>query len=100
MLVDPQQRRRRPRGPALSPGAWALLAVAVVFAAFAALRLAAGDDRQALPPGVVEAPEQVAPGVPKGSQGERSKKAFDPLAFDPADTRELERRAAAGFAQP
>ncbi len=99
MLLDPQPGGRR-RVPALSPAAWVLVAVAVVFAGFVVVQLLTGDRQRSLPPGVVEAPEQVAPGVPKGSQGRRSEKVFDPLDFDAANTADLERGAAAGFAHP
>ena len=91
----------RPRAPALSPGAWILVAVALAFAVVSAIVVATGADDGGTPPGVVEdVPEQVAPGVPRGSRGEPSRKAFDPLAYDPAREKDLERRAAAGFAHP
>lgn len=101
MLLEPEQPRRgRRRGPAVSPAVWALLVVAVAFSAFVVVRLVSGGAGASRPAGVVEAPQQVAPGVPKGSQGERSEEAFDPLAYDPARSGELERAAASGYAHP
>ena len=99
LLNSPKQGSRR-RRPALSPAAWALVAIAVGFTVFVAVQLATDDGPRAFAPGVAEAPEELAPGVPKGEQGERSEKAFDPLAFDPDAAEDLERRAAAGFAHP
>ena len=74
---------------------------AFAFAVFVVVELLDRRRRQrSLPPGAVPVPQQLVPGVPKGSQGARSEKAYDPLAFDAADTADLERRAAAGYAQP
>lgn len=101
MLLEPDQPRRgRRRGPALSPAVWVLLALALAFSAVVAVRLLTGGGGDSRPPGVAEAPQQVVPGVPKGSRGEPSEKAFDPLAYDPARRSELERSAAAGYAHP
>jgi hypothetical protein len=88
------------RRPALSRAAWALLAIAVAFTVFVAVKVATDDGKRAFAPGVAETPVKVAPGVPKGEQGERSEKAFDPLAFDPDGAEDLERRAAAAFSHP
>ncbi len=91
---------RRRRVPALSPAAWLLVAVAFAFVVFAVVELLNRDSRNGLPEGAVPVPQQLVPGVPKGSEGARSQRAFDPLAFNAADTSDLERRATAGYAQP
>src|SRR5215218_6909734 len=100
MLLGNEQKRRR-RGSNVHPATYVLVAVAILFSAFALITLVrgGGDDSSSLSEdSAAPVPEQVAPGVPQGSSGETSQKAFDPLAFDPADTANLQRRAAAGYA--
>src|SRR3954451_10154294 len=102
MLLGNEQRKRR-RGPNVHPATYLLVAVAILFAAFAVLTVVRSgnkDDQVPLPAGAAPVPEQVAPGVAKGSGGETTQKNFDPLAFDAANTDELERRAALGYAHP
>src|SRR5829696_1181844 len=102
MLLGDENRRRR-RGADVHPATYVLVAIAILFAAFAVITVVrgAGDDGQTpLPAGEAPVPEQVAPGVPQGSGGEASQKAFDPLAFDASNTKDLEKRAAAGYAHP
>src|SRR5215213_7652046 len=103
MLLGNEQKRRR-RGSAVHPATYVLVAVAILFAAFALITLVRGggdDNGSPFAEGATApVPEQVAPGVPKGSGGESTQKAFDPLAFDAANASDLERRAAAGYAHP
>ena len=105
MLLPNEQRKRR-RGPDVHPATYLLVGVAVLFAAFAVLTVVrngndnASGHRVPLPANATPVPDQVTPGVAKDSGGDATKKAFDPLAFDAADTRDLEKRAAAGYAHP
>src|SRR3954451_903557 len=102
MLLGNEQKRQR-RRPGVQPAAYLLVAIAVVFSAFALITVVKGagkHDGGALPAGSAPVPEQVAPGVAKGSAGEPSKKAFDPLAFNASYTNDFEKRAAAGYAHP
>lgn len=100
MPLGNEQKGRR-RGPDVHPATYALVVVAILFAAFAIIALVKGSSGDAsLPEGAAPVPEQVTPGVPKGSGAGASQKAFDPLAFDAGNTRELEKRAAAGFSHP
>src|SRR5262245_22396851 len=106
MLLGNEQRPKRPRrGPDVHPATYLLVAVAILFAAFALITIvhnASNDDGGSAlsAEGSVAVPDQVAPGVPKGSGGESSEKAFDPLAFNASFTKDLEKRAAAGYAHP
>jgi Transglycosylase SLT domain len=107
MLLGDEQRKRR-RGPDVHPATYVLVVVAILFSAFALITLVrgSGDDGRGGGSALSDSgsapavPDQVAPGVPQGSGGEPSQKAFDPLAFDPAFAKDLERRAAAGYAHP
>src|SRR3954452_24502252 len=104
MLLGNEQRKRgRRRGPDVHPGTYVLLGVAILFATFAIITVVhngSKDQQVPLPAGAAPVPEQVAPGVAKGSAGAPSQKNFDPLAFDASNTSDLEKRAALGYAHP
>jgi soluble lytic murein transglycosylase-like protein len=108
MLLGNEQRPKRPRrGPDVHPATYLLVAVAIVFAAFALITVVhnAGNDSAGGASALsdtkpAQVPDQIAPGVARGSGGEPTRKAFDPLAFDASFTKDLERRAAAGYAHP
>jgi hypothetical protein len=97
VLLENGQKGRR-RGPDVHPATYVLVVIAILFSAFAIITLVKGpNSRSSLPAGAAPVPEQVTPGVPQGSGAGASQTAFDPLAFNAANTRALEDRAAAGY---
>src|SRR4051812_24730558 len=103
MLLGNEQRKRRRRGPDVHPATYLLVGVAVLFAAFALITVVKGSGHSrgpALPAGAAPVPEQLTPGVAKDSGGATTKTNFDPLAFKASFTKDLEQRAAAGYAHP